>query len=111
MINQESDKLKQFSQHRFGMFVHWGLYAINGWHEQEMWRRRVSREDYIPLIDKWNPVNFNPDAWLDLAQEAGMEYLVFTTKHHDGFCLFNTKYTSFNAVSYTHLTLPTKRIV
>jgi alpha-L-fucosidase len=99
MTNQQSDKLKRFSQHRFGMFVHWGLYAINGWHEQEMWRRRVSREEYIPLIDKWNPVNFNPDAWLDLAQEAGMEYLVFTTKHHDGFCLFNTRYTDFNVMN------------
>ena len=56
---------------RFGMFVHWGLYSINGFHEQEQWRGRVPRAEYVKLRQKWNPVQFNPDAWLDLAAEAG----------------------------------------
>ncbi len=84
---------------RFGMFIHWGLYAINGWHEQEQWRRAVPRAEYGKLREKWNPVNFDPDAWIDLAQAAGMKYLCFTTKHHDGFCLWDTRFTDFNTMN------------
>ncbi len=83
---------------RFGMFVHWGLYAIHGFHEQEQWRRRVPREEYGRLAREWNPVKFDPDAWLDLASEAGMKYICLTTKHHDGFCLWDTKLTSYNTM-------------
>ncbi len=86
-------------QRRFGMFVHWGLYSINGWHEQEQWRRRVPRAEYVKLAQKWNPVKFDPDAWLDLAEEAGMGYLCLTTKHHDGFCLFESKQTDYHSVN------------
>jgi alpha-L-fucosidase len=88
-----------FNQKRFGMFVHWGLYAIPGWHEQHQWRGRVDRDEYGKLVGQWNPVKFDPDAWLDVAESAGMEYLVVTAKHHDGFCLFETKETSFNTVN------------
>jgi alpha-L-fucosidase len=84
-----------FHQKRFGMFVHWGLYAIPGWHEQHQWRGRVPRDEYVKLKDKWDPQQFDPDAWLDVAESAGMEYLIVTTKHHDGFCLFDTKETAF----------------
>ena len=84
---------------RFGMFVHWGLYSINGFHEQEQWRGRVPRAEYVKLRQKWNPVKFNPDAWLDLAAEAGMKYICLTTKHHDGFCLWNTKTTRYNTMN------------
>ena len=86
-------------QARFGMFIHWGLYSIHGWHEQEQWRRRVPRAEYASLQQQWNPVNFNPDQWLDLAEAAGMKYLCFTTKHHDGFCLWDTKQTSYNTMN------------
>jgi hypothetical protein len=72
---------------RFGLFTHWGLYSIHGWHEQEQWRLRVPRVEYEKLQQQWNPVDFNPDHWLDHAEAAGMKYLCFTTKHHDGFCL------------------------
>ena len=84
---------------RFGMFVHWGLYAIEGWHEQDQWRRRIPRAEYARLQSRWNPAGFNPDAWLDAAESAGMKYLCFTTKHHDGFCLWDTKQTSFNTMN------------
>nr|WP_309689397.1 alpha-L-fucosidase [Armatimonas sp.] len=85
--------------HRYGMFVHWGLYTLHGWHEQEQWRRRVPRSEYQKLASRWNPTEFNPEEWLDLAQAAGMEYLCVTTKHHDGFCLWDTKLTAYNTMN------------
>jgi alpha-L-fucosidase len=86
-------------QKRFGLFVHWGLYAIHGFHEQEQWRRRVPREEYVKLAAQWNPVAFDPDAWLDLMRDAGMRYICLTAKHHDGFCLWDTKLTRFNTMN------------
>jgi alpha-L-fucosidase len=88
-----------FFERRFGLFVHWGIYAIPGWHEQHQWRARVPRAEYVKLAQRWNPTKFNPDAWLDLMEEAGMKYLCITTKHHDGFCLWDTKQTSFNTMN------------
>ena len=92
------DKRDWFCETRFGLFVHWGLYAISGWHEQEQLRRAISRPDYVKLIEQFNPTSFDPDAWLDLAEEAGMAYVCFTTKHHDGFCLWDTSETAFNVM-------------
>ncbi|MBL9190968.1 MAG: alpha-L-fucosidase [Opitutaceae bacterium] len=83
-------------QRRYGLFVHWGLYAIEGWHEQDQWRRRIPRAEYSKLAARWNPTQFNPDAWLDVAERNGMGYLCFTTKHHDGFCLFASRHTDFH---------------
>lgn len=91
-----NDKRDWFFEKQFGMFVHWGLYAINGWHEQEMLRLKIPRQDYEKLAALWNPESFDPKAWIDTAKSAEMEYLCFTTKHHDGFCLWNTKTTPFN---------------
>ncbi|MEI7733406.1 MAG: alpha-L-fucosidase [Verrucomicrobiota bacterium] len=84
---------------RFGLFVHWGLYSIAGFHEQHQWRKRVPREEYVKLARQWNPVKFNPDEWLDLAERAGMKYICLTTKHHDGFCLFESKHTAYNTMN------------
>lgn len=83
---------------RLGMFVHWGLYAINGWHEQEQFRRPVAKADYTRLVGRFNPRRFDPRRWLDVADEAGMEYLCFTTKHIDGFCLWDTAHTPYNVM-------------
>ncbi len=88
-----------FFKERFGLFVHWGLYAIPGWHEQHQWRARVPRAEFVKLAQQWNPVKYQPGAWLDLLQEAGMRYLCLTAKHHDGFCLWDTKQTPFNTVN------------
>jgi alpha-L-fucosidase len=77
-----------FFEKRFGLFVHWGLYATLGWHEQHQWRARVSRDEYGLLTAQWNPARFDPDDWLDIMESAGMEYICLTTKHHDGFCLW-----------------------
>lgn len=88
-----------FFEKRFGLFVHWGLYAINGWHEQEQWRGRVPRAEYVKLAAQWNPAKFDPDTWLDLMASVGMEYICLTTKHHDGFCLWDTRQTPYNTMN------------
>ena len=82
MIPRFGDGRDWFFEKRFGLFVHWGLYAIPAWHEQVQWRRAVPREEYGRLIREFNPVKFDPDVWLDVAQGCGMEYLCVTTKHH-----------------------------
>ena len=88
-----------FFEKRFGMFVHWGIYAIPAVHEQYMQRFNIPRKEYEKYAKLWNPVDFDPERWLDLMQEAGMKYLTFTTKHHDGFCMWDTKQTSFNVMN------------
>lgn len=98
LIPRFGDGRDWFFERRYGMFVHWGLYAIPGWHEQHQWRGRVPRAAYIKLAEQWNPHKFNPEAWLDLMEEAGMKYLTITTKHHDGFCLWDTRQTTFNTM-------------
>jgi alpha-L-fucosidase len=88
-----------FLQKRFGMFIHWGLYAIPAWQEQVIWRGHMPRKDYEPLMYQFNPVKFDPEQWLDRMQEAGMEYVCFTTKHHDGFCMWDTAYTDYKVTN------------
>jgi alpha-L-fucosidase len=88
-----------FFKKRFGMFIHWGLYSIPGWHEQHQWRGRIERTEYSKISERWNPDKFNPEVWLDLLEETGMEYICITTKHHDGFCLWDTKLTDFNTMN------------
>jgi len=88
-----------FEQKRFGMFVHWGIYAVHALHEQEIYRYHTPLEQYNSCKDIFNPTEFNPVQWLDMMQENGMEYLVFTTKHHDGFCMWDTAETDFNIMN------------
>ena len=99
MATQFGDERDWFLEKRFGLFVHWGIYAIPGWQEQHQWRGRMPANEYVKLAEQWNPTNFNPDAWLDLAEEAGMQYIIVTTKHHDGFCLWDTSHTAFNTMN------------
>jgi len=98
-VKRFGDGRDWFFERRFGMFVHWGLYAISGWHEQYQWRGRIPREEYVKYAQQWNPVKFKPEEWLDLAEEAGMKYICLTTKHHDGFCLWDTKQTKYNTMN------------
>jgi alpha-L-fucosidase len=92
-VKKFGDGRDWFFEKRFGMFVHWGLYSIPGWHEQHQW------SEYIKLTQKWNPVKFDPERWLDLMEAAGMKYITVTTKHHDGFCLWDTRQTGFNTMN------------
>ena len=91
-------RMAWWHQARFGMFVHWGLYAQLGRHEWVMNRERIPVEEYERLADTWKPKERPAREWARLAREAGMKYLVMTTKHHEGFCLWDTAQTGYNAV-------------
>ena len=91
-------RLKWFREARFGMFIHWGLYTQLGRHEWAMNRERIPVEEYEKLAATWKPKPNAPRAWAKLAKQAGMRYMVMTTKHHEGFCLFDTKLTDYSAV-------------
>ncbi len=94
-----NDERDWFFKARFGLFIHFGLYAIDGWHEQDQMRRRIPRERYQKLMHRFNPSSFDPDGILDTAESAGMKYLCLTTKHHDGFCMWKTQTTDFNIMN------------
>ncbi|MDN6161303.1 MAG: alpha-L-fucosidase [Atopostipes sp.] len=84
-----------FIQDRFGMFIHFGLYSIAARHEWVMTHEQMSPKDYRKYFDHFNPDLFNADEWVEYAKNAGMKYLVITTKHHDGFALWDTKLTDY----------------
>jgi alpha-L-fucosidase len=98
-VKRFGDSRDWFFEERYGMFVHWGLYSIPAWHEQHQWRARVPRAEYIKLAGHWNPTKFNPEEWLDIMEMSGMKYITITTKHHDGFCLWDTRQTKFNTMN------------
>lgn len=91
-------RTKWFKEARFGMFIHWGLYSIPARGEWAMLIERIPPQEYAKLARKFNPTKFNADIWVGLAKEAGMKYTVFTTRHHDGFCLFDSKVSKFTSV-------------
>lgn len=84
---------------RFGMFIHWGPVSLTG--KEIGWSRgkETSIEKYDNLYKKFNPTKFNADEWVSIAKAAGMKYIVLTTKHHDGFCLWDTKFTDYNIMN------------
>ena len=107
---QVLEKLDKWQDLKFGVLFHWGLYSVPGivesWSicsEDEDW---ISRKKNLPydeykkwywgLKDSLNPVNFNPEQWAEVMADAGMKYMIFTTKHHDGFCMFDSEYTDFS---------------
>ena len=92
------DGRDSFFEKRFGLFLHFGLYAIEGWHEQDQMRRFIPRAQYEKLAHRFDPREFSADSILDLAQSLGMDYISLTTKHHDGYCLWDTVYTNFNVM-------------
>lgn len=92
-----SDKIAWWREARFGMFIHWGLYAIPARGEWQMYQEHVPVPEYSKLAQQFNPPSGAPDEWVRLARAAGMKYIVLTTRHHDGFCLFDTETTDFSA--------------
>jgi len=92
-----NDKLKWFREARYGLFIHWGLYSILGRGEQVLFREHLVPSEYRKLAERFNPKKYNPAAWAATAKAAGMKYAVLTTKHHDGFCLFDTATTEYCA--------------
>ncbi len=88
-----------FTQDRFGMFIHWGLYALPARHEWVKSQERISDENYQVYFDHFNPDLYDPEAWAASAKNAGMKYVVLTTKHHDGFCLWDTQQSDYKVTN------------
>lgn len=84
---------------KFGMFIHWGLYALTEQHEQALARYSIAREKYEALPLQFDPVKYDPEQWVLLAKNAGMKYICFTAKHHDGFCMWDTRYSDYNIMN------------
>ncbi len=87
-----------FRQAAFGMFIHWGIYSIPGRGEWVMLNENIPPEEYRRFARQFDPKRYNPEEWAALAKEAGMKYMVLTSKHHDGFALFDSKVSDFTSV-------------
>lgn len=104
-----AQRMEWFREARFGMFIHWGVYSVaagewagkkhGGGVEWIQSYAKISVSDYTPLKDRFNPVKYDAEAWVRLAKDAGMKYIVITTKHHDGFCLWDSKETDWDIAS------------
>ena len=100
-----------FKQAKFGMFIHWGLYSLPAgeWKgkrteypsEWIMTYNRITIEEYEKLATVFNPIYFDAEEWVKLAKEAGMQYIIFTSKHQEGFCMFKSEVDSYNIVDAT----------
>ncbi len=120
---QVVDKLKNWQDLKFGVLMHWGVYSVPGMVESwaicdEDWVTRDTtmtyqqyKEWYWGLADKFNPVKFNPDQWASVMRDAGMRYMIFTTKHHDGFCLFDSKYTDYSIARHAFRDNPKRDVL
>ncbi len=79
-----------FNEAKFGMFIHWGVYAVPGRGEWMLHDEKIPFDEYRPYADQFAPDEWNPDDWVNVAQEAGMRYMVLTARHHDGYCLYDS---------------------
>ena len=103
--------MKWFREAKFGLFIHWGLYAVPAgtWKGQQIqgigeWimnRAKIPVKEYEQLAGQFNPVKFNAEEWVQMAEDAGMKYIVITSKHHDGFAMYGSKVTRYNIVDAT----------
>jgi alpha-L-fucosidase len=91
-----------FTRDRFGMFIHWGTYAAAARHEWVQNREKIPGEHYQKYFDHFDPNLYDPKAWARAAREAGMKYFVITTKHHEGFCLWDSQFTDYKATNTPH---------
>jgi alpha-L-fucosidase len=96
--DKHAESIRWFTDARFGMFIHWGLYALLGRGEWVRYTEAIPSDEYHTLAQKFQPRHFDATAWARLAKAAGMKYMVLTAKHHDGFCLFDSQYTDFTSV-------------
>ena len=87
-----------FTEARFGLFLHWGLYSIAARAEWLKTIQKMSDEAYDVYFREFNPTRYDPEAWAAMAKGAGMQYAVLTAKHHEGFCLFDSQYSTYTAV-------------
>lgn len=111
MKESKSDSYKEYNDLKFGMFIHWGVYSTLGgmWQNKKipglgewiMYHAQIPRAEYKEVAKKFNPVGFNADAWVKLAKEAGMRYIVAMPKHHDGFAMYHSNVTDYNIYDLT----------
>lgn len=99
VIKARTERTKWYLDARFGMFIHWGLYAIPARGEWLRANEEMPKEEYDKFFDEFTAENYNPKEWARLAKKAGMKYAVLTAKHHDGFCLYDTKLTDFKSTN------------
>ena len=111
ILSTRDDRLRWWREARFGLFIHWGLYAIAGgvWNDELlpgigewiMFTGMIPVKEYEKLAKHFNPMEFDAKEWAQIAKEGGVKYLAITAKHHDGFCLFDTELTDYNVVDAT----------
>ena len=99
IITERTKRTKWFLEDRFGMFIHWGLYAIPARGEWVMLNEQIPKETYRTYFEEFDPIHYDPKAWARVAKQAGMKYAVMTAKHHDGFCLFDSQLTDYKATN------------
>lgn len=112
---QTNDRARWFTDSRFGMFIHWGIYSgaegiwkgekirhNNDYAEWIMYRNRIERDEYLTLLDRFDWNEIDPEQWVILAKNAGMKYLTFTAKHHDGFALWNSAASDYNVWNHSN---------
>ena len=90
-----------FQDAKFGMFIHWGVYSVLGDGEWVMHNREMTIEAYEELPAQFNPTQYDPRQWVELAKEAGMKYITITSKHHDGFAMWDSKVSDYDIVDRT----------
>jgi len=110
-----NERAQWFTDSRFGMFIHWGVYSgaegywkgeklrnQNNYAEWLLYRNRIDREEYLTLLDRFNWDDINPEEWVLLAKNSGMKYVTITAKHHDGFGLWDSKVSDYDLGNYTN---------
>ena len=105
--NEKDKRMAWWRNAKFGLFLHWGIYSVpagewDGKTNYAEWIREeahISLSVYVKFVKEFNPVKFNAEKWVKMAKDAGMKYIVITSKHHDGFCMFDSKYTDFDIMS------------
>lgn len=99
LVTARRDRTRWFLSDRFGMFIHWGLYAIPARGEWVRSKEKIDDEAYQEYFDEFNPTDYHPKTWAKIAKKAGMKYAVLTAKHHDGFCLFDSQLTDYKCTN------------
>lgn len=110
-MKNHDERIAWWRDARFGMFIHWGVYSlpggewkgnkVDGYAEHLMRKEKIPRAEYLALAHRFNPTGFNADRWVRLAKQAGMRYIIITSKHHDGFAMFDSDVSDYNVVKQT----------